>query len=219
MIMTVFLGCLVGVVVVAQTLYTSTMEHIKEFATVKAIGGGNAEIYGIIAKQAAIAACGWFRSRGAHGLRPPPDHGRDRPEVDPDPDSLRRCLRRNARALPFGLRDLVPKGGLARPGPRLPGLTAGRIRSSPHVLSRRPERPRIKRARVLRPYRHIDSTGRNSPFQKGSDMKIHAIQTGTVQVKASQRVGRGQFRVLTVLIHQERTGTPATHRRAQTAYP
>ena len=37
MYMTVFLGCLVGVVVVAQTLYTSTMEHIKEFGTVKAI--------------------------------------------------------------------------------------------------------------------------------------------------------------------------------------
>src|SRR5438874_285532 len=27
---TVFLGCLVGIVVVAQTLYTSTMEHLKE---------------------------------------------------------------------------------------------------------------------------------------------------------------------------------------------
>ena len=39
MYITVFLGCLVGIVVVAQTLYTSTMEHIKEFGTVKAIGG------------------------------------------------------------------------------------------------------------------------------------------------------------------------------------
>ncbi len=72
MAMTVFLGCLVGVVVVAQTLYTSTMEHIKEFATVKAIGGGNAEIYTIIAKQAAIAAVVGFAlgSVMAHGLRP-----------------------------------------------------------------------------------------------------------------------------------------------------
>jgi len=72
MIMTVFLGCLVGVVVVAQTLYTSTMEHIKEFATVKAIGGGNAEIYGIIAKQAAIAAVVGFALGAvmAYGLRP-----------------------------------------------------------------------------------------------------------------------------------------------------
>jgi putative ABC transport system permease protein len=53
---TVFLGCLVGVVVVAQTLYGSTMEHLKEFGTVKAIGGTNGDIYRIIAKQAAIAA-------------------------------------------------------------------------------------------------------------------------------------------------------------------
>jgi putative ABC transport system permease protein len=56
MALTVFLGCLVGVVVVAQTLYTSTMEHIKEFGTVKAIGGGNADIYRILGKQATIAA-------------------------------------------------------------------------------------------------------------------------------------------------------------------
>jgi len=60
MYLTVFLGCLVGVVVVAQTLYTSTMEHIKEFGTVKAIGGGNADIYRILAKQATIAALAGF---------------------------------------------------------------------------------------------------------------------------------------------------------------
>ena len=53
---TVFLGILVGIVIVAQTLYTSTMEHLKEFGTVKAIGGGNREIYGILARQAGIAA-------------------------------------------------------------------------------------------------------------------------------------------------------------------
>jgi putative ABC transport system permease protein len=56
MYLTVFLGCLVGVVVVAQTLYTSTMEHLKEFGTVKAIGGSNRDIYRILGTQAAIAA-------------------------------------------------------------------------------------------------------------------------------------------------------------------
>src|SRR5215471_19242753 len=56
MFITVFLGCLVGVVVVAQTLYTSTMEHLKEFGTVKAIGGGNSDIYGILMRQATISA-------------------------------------------------------------------------------------------------------------------------------------------------------------------
>jgi putative ABC transport system permease protein len=60
MYMTVFLGCLVGVVVVAQTLYTMTMEHIREFGTVKAIGGTNLDIYMILAKQAVISAvCGF----------------------------------------------------------------------------------------------------------------------------------------------------------------
>src|SRR5262249_33666012 len=56
MAMTVFLGCLVGLVVVAQTLYTSTMEHIKEFGRVKAIGGSNRDIYKILGKQATISA-------------------------------------------------------------------------------------------------------------------------------------------------------------------
>ena len=123
MIMTVFLGCLVGVVVVAQTLYTSTMEHLKEFATVKAIGGGNAEIYGMIAEQAAIAAVVGFALGAVHGLRPPAGHGRDRPEADPDPELAVCRLRRDAGALPGGLRDLVPQGRLARPGPGLPRLT------------------------------------------------------------------------------------------------
>lgn len=54
--LTVFLGCLVGVVVVAQTLYSSTLEHLKEFGTVKAIGGSNLDIYRMLSKQAVIAA-------------------------------------------------------------------------------------------------------------------------------------------------------------------
>jgi len=58
--LTVFLGCLVALVVVSQTLYTSTMEHIKEFGTVKAIGGSNRDIYAILARQAAIAAAHGF---------------------------------------------------------------------------------------------------------------------------------------------------------------
>jgi putative ABC transport system permease protein len=60
MYLTVFLGCLVGIVVVAQTLYTSTMEHIREFGTVKAIGGSNRDIYMILAKQSTIAAVAGF---------------------------------------------------------------------------------------------------------------------------------------------------------------
>jgi putative ABC transport system permease protein len=60
MFLTVFLGVLVGIVVVAQTLYTSTMEHIQEFGTVKAIGGSNADIYRILSQQAVISAVAGF---------------------------------------------------------------------------------------------------------------------------------------------------------------
>jgi putative ABC transport system permease protein len=56
---TILLGCVVAIIIVAQTLYTSTMEHLKEFGTIKAIGAGNSHIYGILARQATIAAvCG-----------------------------------------------------------------------------------------------------------------------------------------------------------------
>ena len=72
MLMTVFLGCVVGVSVVAQTLYTSTFDHLNEFATVKAIGGRNSDIYAIIGKQAAIAAVAGFAlgAAMAYALRP-----------------------------------------------------------------------------------------------------------------------------------------------------
>lgn len=72
LMVTVFLGCLVGVVVVAQTLYASTMEHLKEFGTVKAIGGSNRTIYAILAKQATIAAVFGYLLGGAMAwlLRP-----------------------------------------------------------------------------------------------------------------------------------------------------
>jgi len=65
MYLTVFLGVLVGVVVVTQTLYTSTIEHIKEYGTVKAIGGRNRDLYFVIGKQALIAAVLGFAVGGA----------------------------------------------------------------------------------------------------------------------------------------------------------
>jgi putative ABC transport system permease protein len=55
-LLTVSLGALVGVVIVAQTLYASTTEHLAEFGTVKALGGRNADVYGIIAETASFAA-------------------------------------------------------------------------------------------------------------------------------------------------------------------
>jgi putative ABC transport system permease protein len=65
---TVFLGILVGIVVVGQTLYTSAVEHVKEFGTVKAIGGSNWDIYRILGEQALIAALVGFALGGAISL-------------------------------------------------------------------------------------------------------------------------------------------------------
>jgi putative ABC transport system permease protein len=65
---TVFLGILVGIVVVAQTLYTSAVEHVKEFGTVKAIGGSNWDIYRILGEQALIAAVVGFALGGVFSL-------------------------------------------------------------------------------------------------------------------------------------------------------
>ena len=50
------LGLVVGVVIVAQTIYATTMDHIREFGTLKAIGASNRYIYRVIIRQAVISA-------------------------------------------------------------------------------------------------------------------------------------------------------------------
>jgi len=50
------LGVIVGTVIVAQTLYSSTKDHIDEFATLRAIGSSNRYIYSVIMYQALINA-------------------------------------------------------------------------------------------------------------------------------------------------------------------
>lgn len=66
------LGLLVGMVVVAQTIYATTMERIREFGTLKAMGAANSVIYRVIIQQALMSAAmgyslaiavGWFVSR------------------------------------------------------------------------------------------------------------------------------------------------------------
>lgn len=50
------MGLVVGIVVVAQTLYASTIDHINEFATLRAMGAENRFLYNIIVLQAVISA-------------------------------------------------------------------------------------------------------------------------------------------------------------------
>jgi putative ABC transport system permease protein len=50
------LGVIVGTVIVAQTLYSSTKEHLNEFATLRAIGSSRIYIYKVIVCQALLSA-------------------------------------------------------------------------------------------------------------------------------------------------------------------
>src|SRR5207247_915559 len=50
------LGVIVGTVIVAQTLYSSTKDHLSEFATLRAMGSSNAYIYHVIIYQALLNA-------------------------------------------------------------------------------------------------------------------------------------------------------------------
>ena len=49
------LGLIVGTVIVAQTLYSSTKDHLNEFATLRALGSSKGYIYRVILAQAALS--------------------------------------------------------------------------------------------------------------------------------------------------------------------
>ena len=50
------LGIIVGLVIVGQTLYSSTKDHLDEFATLRAMGSSNRYIYSVIIYQALLNA-------------------------------------------------------------------------------------------------------------------------------------------------------------------
>ncbi|MBP7289122.1 MAG: ABC transporter permease [Nannocystaceae bacterium] len=56
LIISALLGLVVGIVIVAQTLYASTIDRLPEYATLKAMGAPNSYLYRIIVAQAGIGA-------------------------------------------------------------------------------------------------------------------------------------------------------------------
>ena len=50
------LGLLVGIAIVAQTIYATTMDHLRDFGTLKAMGASNGYVYGVILYQAVYSA-------------------------------------------------------------------------------------------------------------------------------------------------------------------
>lgn len=59
------LGVIVGTVIVAQTLYASTKDHLDEFATLRAIGSSGGYIYMVIIWQALLSAIVGFGGAAA----------------------------------------------------------------------------------------------------------------------------------------------------------
>jgi putative ABC transport system permease protein len=50
------LGLVVGIVVVGQTIYATTLDHLRDFGILKAIGASDSYVYGVIIQQAVISA-------------------------------------------------------------------------------------------------------------------------------------------------------------------
>ena len=174
MYLTVFLGCLVGIVVVAQTLYTSTMEHLKEFGTVKAIGGSNAR-HLPDPRQAGLDRGGRrLRARRAHVLRA---CGRAIAKID-----LKLIIPPTFVAIVFvgtvlmclgGGDDLVPQGRVHRPGARVPRLTSARTRREARSRSR--------------------STSRRT-FREGRGRRVTVLRGVSLDARAAARSSRSRAR-------------------------
>src|SRR6185312_7413232 len=62
------LGAIVGTVIVAQTLYSSTKDHLGEFVTLRAIGSSSLYIHKVIGTQALLNAVIGFVLAAAIGL-------------------------------------------------------------------------------------------------------------------------------------------------------
>ena len=60
LILGTILGVVVGVVIEAQTLYSATLDHIKEFAVLRMLGSSTSYIYRILLAQAALISLAGF---------------------------------------------------------------------------------------------------------------------------------------------------------------
>jgi putative ABC transport system permease protein len=58
--LTALLGLVIGGAIVGQTIYANTVQHMKEYGTLKAMGARNEDIYRVIFSQALISAFAGF---------------------------------------------------------------------------------------------------------------------------------------------------------------
>jgi putative ABC transport system permease protein len=83
---TAALGVVVGLVVVGQILYNGTLEHLREYGTLKAMGARNGAIVRVIVYQALISAVVGFALGGGLAIAARGRDGRRQPDRAPDPD-------------------------------------------------------------------------------------------------------------------------------------
>ena len=121
--LTAILAVLIGGAIVGQTIYASTMEHLRDYGTLKAMGAKNGDINLVILAQAATSAV-LFRDRGDRDICIARRHRQCRrvDAVAADPFRLGVCDRR--RDLPRGGVHLGTQGQDARSGDGVPGVTA-----------------------------------------------------------------------------------------------
>lgn len=70
--LTAVLALLIGGAIVGQTIYASTLAHLREYGTLKAIGARNGEIYRVVFTQAGLSGIGGYAAAAlivglAHG--------------------------------------------------------------------------------------------------------------------------------------------------------
>jgi putative ABC transport system permease protein len=58
--LTALLAVVIGGAIVGQTIYASTVQYLREYGTLKALGAENADIYLVIQAQAALGAIGGY---------------------------------------------------------------------------------------------------------------------------------------------------------------
>ena len=58
--LTAILALIIGGAIVGQTIYASTLAHLREFGTLKAIGARNSEIYQVVFSHAGASAIGGY---------------------------------------------------------------------------------------------------------------------------------------------------------------
>ena len=146
------LGIIVGTIIVAQTLYSSTKDHLKEFATLRAIGSSRLYILKVILSQALISAVVGFSIAAAIDLAHRADDHRCRLAHRHDAGADRRPVRPHGRDVRHRRRFRHPRGDAHRPRAGVRAMTQTMIEATEIAMAsaRAPRTSTRSRASICR---------------------------------------------------------------------